>query len=466
MFLDFYKLQEQPFGVTPDPRFLYLSAAHREALASLFCGVETERGFLALIAEPGMGKTTLLFQLREMLQGTARTVFLFQTQCDSRELLRHLLSGLGIDAPQQDIVRIYDKLNEALTREMQVGRRFVLVIDEAQNLDEPVLETVRLLSNFETPRAKMLQILLAGQPQLASKLAHPRLAQLRQRIGILGRLEPFNGADAARYINHRLRAAGYEGGPLFTSGAVEVVVARSRGIPRNINNLCFGALSAGYALGRQKIDSAIVEEVAADLDMDRLAPKPHATERQIPLARPQGPRLSYPGVARSSMGLRAARTVALIALLTLGGLLSFSLLGRPSRVAPDPPSPEAVHAAVAPAASDPLGPRTEPDAPAASLTPANAPLEQAPPEVRPSDTFTVIVQPKQTLRQIGLQYLGWFDDRLIEEIRELNPGITDPNRIEIGQAIQLPRHSRTLEAGPLADKAGPSPRVRGRRAHE
>jgi general secretion pathway protein A len=446
MFLDFYKLREQPFGVTPDPRFLYLSAAHREALASLLCGVETERGFLALIAEPGMGKTTLLFQLREMLQATARTVFLFQTQCDSRELLRYLLSNLGIDAPRQDIVGIHDKLNEALAREMLAGRRFVLVIDEAQNLDEPVLETVRLLSNFETPRAKMLQILLAGQPSLASKLAHPRLAQLRQRIGILGRLEPLDGAEVARYIHHRLHAAGYEGSPLFTPGAVEVVAARSRGIPRNINNLCFGALSAGYALGRQKIDSAIVEEAAADLDMDRLAPKPRATERSIPLARPQGPQLSYPGTAKSSLGVRAARTVALLALLALGGLLSFSLLGRPSRVASDP---------VTPAASEPLGPRTEPDAPVASLPSADAPLEQASPEARSSDTLTVIVQPKQTLRQISLEYLGRSDDRLIEEIRELNPGITDPNRIEIGQAIQLPRRSHSLADGDKSEAAGP-----------
>ncbi|HLB87166.1 MAG TPA: AAA family ATPase, partial [Terriglobales bacterium] len=203
MFLEFYKLREQPFGVTPDPRFLYLSPTHREALASLFYGIETGRGFLALVAEPGMGKTTLLFQLMERLQRSARTVLLFQTQCDSRELLRYLMGSLGFDNSGQDIVVMHEKLNEALAREMLAGRRFVLIVDEAQNLDSSALETLRLLSDFETPSAKLLQILLAGQPELANKLASPALVQLRQRIAILGRLEPFSRAETTRYIEHR-----------------------------------------------------------------------------------------------------------------------------------------------------------------------------------------------------------------------------------------------------------------------
>src|SRR5207302_6274366 len=204
MFLEFYKLREQPFGVTPDPRFLYLGQTHREGLASLFYGIETGRGFLALVAEPGMGKTTLLFQLMERLRRSARTVLLSQTQCDSRELLRYLLGSLGLDHSGQDVVVMHEKLNESLAREMSAGRRFILIIDEAQNLDNSVLETVRLLSDFETPRAKMLQIILAGQPRLAQKLASPDLLQLRQRIAIFSRLDPFTPVEAARYINHRL----------------------------------------------------------------------------------------------------------------------------------------------------------------------------------------------------------------------------------------------------------------------
>ena len=271
MFLDHYHLREQPFGVTPDPRFLYLSQTHREALASLYYGVEAGRGFLALIAEPGMGKTTLLFQLMEQVRKSACFGFLFQTQCDSREFLRYLLADMGIDSQGHDLVEMHEQLNAALMRLKRAGMRFVLVIDEAQNLDDSVLETVRLLSDFETPTSKLMQIILSGQPQLALKLARPALAQLRQRIAILSRLEPFSPAETEQYIGYRLGVAGYDGGPLFTSEATAIIAARSGGIPRNINNLCFNALSLGCALGRKKVDGEIVLEAVRDLDVELLA---------------------------------------------------------------------------------------------------------------------------------------------------------------------------------------------------
>src|SRR6202040_2817601 len=171
MFLDFYKLREQPFGVTPDPRYLYFSPGHREALASLFHGIETGRGFLSLVAEPGMGKTTLLFQLLQRWKGYIHSAFLFQTQCDSRELIRYLLDDLGLKSSGDDIVRMHSELNEFLYRETKAGRRVVVFIDEAQNLSDTVLETVRLLSDFEAPDKKLLQIILAGQPELEERLA-------------------------------------------------------------------------------------------------------------------------------------------------------------------------------------------------------------------------------------------------------------------------------------------------------
>ncbi len=182
MFLEHYGLREQPFGVTPDPRFLYFSPSHREALASLQYGIECGRGFLGLIAKPGMGKTTLLFRLLEKLRGSDRTAFLFQTRCDSLGLMRSILADLGVDVPGQDLVQMQGQLNEILVRESRSGRPFVLVVDEAQNLDDSVLETIRMLSNFETPRAKLMHIILAGQPQLADKLARPDMVQLRQRL--------------------------------------------------------------------------------------------------------------------------------------------------------------------------------------------------------------------------------------------------------------------------------------------
>ncbi len=286
MFLEFYGLHEQPFGVTPDPRFLYISSTHREALSSLYYGLETSRGFLTLIAPPGMGKTTLLFHLLERLRSTAHTAFLFQTQCDSRELFRYLLSDLGIDAGDQNLARMHEKLNEVLINDARAGKRFILVIDEAQNLEDSVLETVRLLSDFETPQAKLMQIVLAGQPQLADKLSRPGLAQLRQRISIVSRLEPFTPAETVMYIDHRLAVAGHNGDPIFTYDALALIAVQSGGIPRNINNLCFNAMSLGFAKGQRKIDAATVREILSDLNLDLLGSLRDAARYVTPISSP------------------------------------------------------------------------------------------------------------------------------------------------------------------------------------
>jgi N-acetylmuramoyl-L-alanine amidase/type II secretory pathway predicted ATPase ExeA len=294
MFLEFYGLKEQPFGVTPDPRFLYPSRTHSKAFYSLSSGIEANCGFLALIAKPGMGKTTLLFQLLKQFEDKSRVVFLSQTQCASRELLHFLLSALGLEVAGQGIVSMHEKLNQILARELLAGRRFLLVIDECQNFDTSVLETVRLLSNFETPRAKLMQIILAGQTELADKLARPGLAQLRQRISILSRLNPLTQEETVRYIEHRLQVAGYAGTPLFSTGALERIVASSEGIPRNINNLCFNAMLAGLAGNRRQINAATVDQVLADLELNSREPS-----RALP--QPESPALSpTPGISETS----------------------------------------------------------------------------------------------------------------------------------------------------------------------
>src|SRR5207245_4517990 len=176
MFLKFFALRKPPFGVTPDPSFLYLGPAHREALASLSYGIEAGRGFLALIAKPGMGKTTLLFHLLEKFRTSARTAFLFQTQCTSREFMRFLIAELGCETDDQDFIRMHEEFNNHLLQEARAGKRVIVAIDEAQNLDPSVLETIRLLSNFEPPRAKLLQTVLAVQPALAGQSASRGIA--------------------------------------------------------------------------------------------------------------------------------------------------------------------------------------------------------------------------------------------------------------------------------------------------
>jgi general secretion pathway protein A len=317
MFLEHFQLREQPFGVTPDPRFLCLGQSHREAIASLLYGITSGRGFMALIAEPGMGKTTLLFELLRSLGNSATSVFLFQTQCSPEDFLRSILTDLGVNHRGANLAEMQARLNEAVLNEAAAGKRLVVAIDEAQNLETPVLEMLRMLSNFETPREKLMQIILTGQPQLATKLSSPSLVQLRQRISIFGRLKNLSAAEINQYIDHRLRVAGYDSRtPLFTERARAMIARYSRGIPRNINNICFNALSLACALKKKTVNCSIIEEVLSDLDLGSLeaqAPSPSDTSqeyfpKQIPAA-------TIPAPARPlTWALRLGAVAAVLAL--------------------------------------------------------------------------------------------------------------------------------------------------------
>jgi general secretion pathway protein A len=269
-FLDHYGLFEQPFGVTPDPRFMYLGPRHREALTALKFGTETRRGFMAMIAKPGMGKTSLLFSYLEGLRGKARTVFLFRTSSDPIDLMRQVLNDLGLETGGKDLLEMHAILNRVLMEELRRDRPFVFVLDEAQELEEKLLEFVRLLSNFETPWTKLIQIVLAGQPGLASRLAQPSLAQLRQRISFFIPIEPFTREQVSAYVDHRLWVAGYKGQDVFTLGSRRLIAESSEGIPRTINNLCFYAMSYGWALKRRTITEDMIREVLNDFDLDLL----------------------------------------------------------------------------------------------------------------------------------------------------------------------------------------------------
>ncbi len=446
MFLEYYKLAEQPFGVTPDSRFLYLGPKHREALASLVYGTESNRGFLALIAKPGMGKTSLLYHYLSYLRDKARTAFIFRTDCDSREFIRHLLIDLGIDVAGMDLPAMHDCLNRLLTEEMRAGRRFVLVIDEAQNLDEKVLESVRLLSNFETPWVKLMQIVLAGQPQLADRLASPSMAQLRQRVSMVIRIDPFTNQDVNAYIDHRLWVAGCEKPALFTVGARKLIAEHSEGIPRNINNLCFNAMSLACALKRKVIDRDIVRDVIADLDLEPLCEKKVVTERSEKKPARLAPSLSLvarkQSVADSWIPKLAVTSVLLLA---LGGLL-FNL----DRNAP--------RASASPAGIAPVS-EVQP-APPVVVSPVSLLAADSADSKPAQESQDVRVQPGQTLYQISVAKLGRYDGKVLEELQDLNPGLSDPDRIHPGQRIRVPAaattSTETRRAAQQAPNAAPA----------
>jgi general secretion pathway protein A len=422
MFLDFYRLREQPFGVGPDPRYLYFSPGHREALASLFYGIETGRGFLALIAEPGMGKTSLLFQLLERLKGSIRSGFLFQTQCDSRELLRYLLQALGVDSQETDLVQLHSRLNQFLLAEATAGRRVVIFIDEAQNLSDSALETVRLLSNFEATDRKLFQIVLAGQPELARRLKNPHLAQLSQRIAVLAGLKPLPVSETLQYIHHRLEIAGYDGPEVFSPGSVALIAKASQGIPRNINNICFNAMSLACAMGSKRIGVEIVREALNDLSLDCLVEKSR-------MLRPRTPTLT--AARRLSLGwlrdkVLASRTVQTAVLSALLGSLA-TYLG--------------AHTATGVTHSSPAASRDSESAVQRPTTLAGIQLDGSAPSGRNSDSsrfFTYVVQPDDTIWKLCQWSIGRYDDTVVAELRKLNPELSDFDRIEVGQQIRLP----------------------------
>ncbi len=444
MILDFYKLREQPFGVTPDPRYLYLSPTHREALASLKYGIQEKRGFMGLIAQPGMGKTTLLFHLLKEIEPGARTVFLFQTQRTPLEFLSSLVTDLGLDGSCADLPRLHSLLNDFLICEARAGRRFVLVVDEAQSLEEPVLEVLRMLSNFESSTDKLMQIILAGQPQLADKLTSPSLVQLRQRISILGRLNPFTAPETDRYIFHRLKVAGFRfESTLFTTRATNLIHEHSGGIPRNINNLCFNALSLGCALRKRNIDHDVIQEVIDDLDWAALGTKSTPTLSWVhPFARRSTIKLgaAFDSWRRTWSWKRAAAVsaVLLVGVASLASMGGLRLVGRAA--APVVVSPEKINTVSSAMAGHKNSDASEP---ASAIAPTNAtafPVAQSEARVASPDdnSRTITIVPSQTLSRISVENTGAYNSRMLEQIRALNPWISDPDKIRAGQELRLP----------------------------
>jgi general secretion pathway protein A len=469
MVLNYYKLAEQPFGVTPDPRYLYMSPTHREALASALYGITVGRGFTALIAKPGMGKTTILFHLLQRLQDSARTVFLFQTQSSPRDLLRSVLVDLGIEDDGGDLVQLQAKMNQALLQHSTSGKRFVVVIDEAQNLDEGVLEVVRMLSNFETPREKLMQIVLAGQPQLAKRLALPSMEQLRQRISIVARLMPLDEAETKAYIEHRLYIAGYKSEkPMFTDRAYAMIAKHSGGIPRNINNLCFNAMSLGCVRKQDTIDRDVIKEVLTDLDLSPLfdgAPEPMKSSA---VSSPALSPITLPGSSIAAKLSKPANTSWMLkvgagaAAVTLGAIAWTAT--RPHFVANAADEPKAASTV---SAAPAVTPAAAPTAAPAATTPVAAPVQSPTPAVQtspvttssaslmessdktiapartdrvlPEQAFrTIQVVRNETLFGISMENYGRYDQRIVDVIREMNPWLEDPDHIRAGQKLRIP----------------------------
>jgi len=265
MYTAFYGLREKPFSLTPDPHFLYLAAPHREALAHILYGIEQGEGFIAVTGEVGTGKTTLCRTMLDRIGSDTEVAYIFNPSLSGEDLLRAINIEFGLLTEGRTRAELADQINEFLLEMKRAGRRVLLLVDEAQNLEPSTLEEIRLLSNLETSTAKLIQILLFGQPELDQLLDSKELRQLRQRISVRWSLAPLTASEVSEYVRHRLRIAAGRECNLFSERALREIRRRSRGIPRLVNVLADRALLAGYGAGVREIGPDLVSQAAREI---------------------------------------------------------------------------------------------------------------------------------------------------------------------------------------------------------
>ena len=340
MYLPFFNLREPPFNLTPDPRFLFLSSQHEEALSHLLYGIHERKGFIEISGEVGTGKTVLCRALLEQLDDSVSTALIFNSYLTQSELLEAIGRDFGLAMEGATGAALIERLNAYLLSEFSAGRNAVVVIDEAQNLEPAVLEQLRMLSNLETARGKLLQIVLVGQPELRAKLSLPGMRQLDQRVAVRFHINELSRTETANYVTHRLRVAGVAGGIAFTRRALTLIYQYSGGLPRRVNLLCDRALMTAYVHETRCIDGAIVRQSVRDLNGGRRAVS----------ARTPGMRLA------GRLALASLTGCALLGLATSAwmlpgvraGLTSPTVQPVPARLQ-QPPAPQAVDAGPPPA---------------------------------------------------------------------------------------------------------------------
>jgi len=435
VYKNFYRLKKAPFHITPDPEFLYLSPTHKEALASIVYGVESRKGFIVIVGEVGLGKTTIVRSYLDRVdQKSLRIVYVFNPNVPFSALLDTIEQAAGLDVRPDDVAARVRRLHDVLIEEYRKGSNVVLVVDEAQNMPIETLENLRMLSNLETSKDKLIQIVLVGQPEFGRILDQHVLRQLKQRIAVRSTLAPLSATESLAYIRHRLEKAGAESTDIFTRGALRRIVSHARGIPRILNILCDNALITGLGYEKKPVTAAIAGEVIADFE------------------------------GKSGSRLWKWEVAALAAVLVVGALFFMAPL---MYQAPSGPEPLRASPPALPALSAPVGPTSVPSPnppaksvqapapdPPAETSPAQTPQAPAAPaqtasaEARPAAqrsrtvVATRVVKPGDVLYQLAFEVYGFTGKKVVDEIVRSNPGIKNPDVLPVGMRIRFPDVSK------------------------
>jgi general secretion pathway protein A len=434
MYLNFYNLRKQPFHITPDPEFLYLSPSHKEALAAIIYGIEEKKGFVAIVGAVGVGKTTILRSYLEKAdKKRLKIIYVFNPRLTFEGLLRTIYQELELPVQSNDVVEMTNRLYEVLIEEYRQGNTIVLVVDEAQNMPVDTLENLRMLSNLETSKDKLIQIVLVGQPEFEEELQQHRLRQLRQRLAIRSTILPLTEHESMEYIRYRLEKAGVSPSTVFTPASLKAIVKKAKGVPRIMNVLCDNALITGFGYRKKPVTRGITREIIRDFDG-----------------------LKWPSAGRWWFPALSALTVALVAMAWFLPNQE-TVFGKIRNLAQVEEKKEDTRVAtVVPPLVPPAGTGEAQTLPDTASLRQEAPSGENPPvaAARPPDTAAPpsVVEKKaeavkksivhgDTLIKLSREVYGKSDERILKLIQKSNPQVVNPDVIHVGSMLTFPRLS-------------------------